>query len=211
MRAILIVGGAPRLALDAVRHLTVRATGTTAVRLRELLGERAVACDLLLSHDAVPAEGAARYRDRQELDDAVRAWLRAHGDGVVVMSAAVNDYAVRSVERVADGVVETMPPGAKIASRADELVIRLGPAPKLIDALGEWGHTGPLVGFKFEDAASVIASAQRLRSRTGAAVVVANSLDGNLQALVGDEVDHFDTRPALLTGLADRLAALAAS
>lgn len=209
---MLIVGGAPRLAVDAVRHLTVRATGTTALRLREQLAERGVGCELLLSADAVACDGALRYSAREDLDRALRTWIEAHGDGVVVLSAAVNDYHVTAVERIVGGVVERIPPGAKIASRAEELVIRLGPAPKLIDQLVGWGHRGPLVGFKFEHAATVLDAAERLRERTGAALVVANSLDGSLQALVdADGVHPQADRATLLTALAERLATLASA
>src|SRR5690606_10971383 len=52
MRPVLIVGGAPRVAIDAVRHLTVAATGATAVQLADLLQGDGVRADLLLSVDA---------------------------------------------------------------------------------------------------------------------------------------------------------------
>ena len=40
MRPILLVGGAPRQAVDAVRYLSVRASGATALALRERLAFR---------------------------------------------------------------------------------------------------------------------------------------------------------------------------
>ena len=55
---------------------------------------------------------------------------------------------------------------------------RLRRAPKLIDQLPSWGHQGPLVAFKYEDAATVITSASKLRNRVDAQLVVANSLCG---------------------------------
>lgn len=208
MRRILIVGGAPRLPVDAIRHLTVHATGTTACALRDRLGP-AAPVDLLLGRDAVTAEGAARFTTREELDTAIRAWLRAHGDGVVVLSAAINDYQVETVEHVLGGQRTVVAPGSKAPSRADELIIRLAPAEKLIDRLAAWGHRGPLVACKYQDSEGVIAAAQALRARVGADLVVANSIDGSVQALVDAGVEHHPDRPSLLTALTDRLRRLA--
>jgi hypothetical protein len=210
-RPVLLVGGAPRVAVDAVRHLTVAATGATAVMLRGLLAEAGIAGDLLLSLDAAPGASAARYTDRAGLESALAAWISNHPEGCVVMSAAVNDYEVAAVERSAGGLSERLAPGAKLASGADEVVIRLRPAGKLIDRLGpEFGLRGPLFGFKYEAAGTVLASAEALRRRVGCAVVAANSLCGRVHALVdaaGSE--HLPDRPAFIASLARRLTAAA--
>ena len=98
----------------------------------------------------------------------------------------------------------------KLASGADEVVIRLAPASKVIDQLRRWGLAGPIVGFKYEAAHTVITSAQALQVRVGAALVVANSLCGTVQALVDDgAVARFPDRATLLANLTTRLAALA--
>jgi hypothetical protein len=202
-RPVLLVGGAPRVAVDAVRHLTVAATGATAVMLRGLLAEAGIAGDLLLSLDAAPGASAARYTDRAGLESALAAWISNHPEGCVVMSAAVNDYEVAAVERSAGGLSERLAPGAKLA--------RLRPAGKLIDRLGpEFGLRGPLFGFKYEAAGTVLASAEALRRRVGCAVVAANSLCGRVHALVdaaGSE--HLPDRPAFIASLARRLTAAA--
>ena len=209
MRSILLVGGAPRVPIDAVRHLTVAASGVTALRLRDLLATLGGRADLLVSVDAAPGVTATRYRDREQLESHLRTWITAHADGVVVMSAAVNDYQVSAVEVVQAGNVTRIAPQAKLPSRADEVVIRLRPASKVIDQLRGWGLSGPVVGFKHEDSATVLASAGSLLRRVGAAVVVANSLDGSLQALVdGDGITHCADREDLLKHLTARLLAL---
>jgi phosphopantothenoylcysteine synthetase/decarboxylase len=211
-RPVLIVAGAPRMPVDAVRHLTVPATGTTAVALRQRLPELAV--DLLLSLDAQPGlDGVTRYGSRADLERELACWIAAHPEGVVVMSAAVNDYRVVAVERRDGEVVTTLPPGTKLPSRADEVCIRLRPDSKLIDRLRpDFGLRGPIVGFKFEDAATVLASAAELCSRVGCAVVVANSLCGRVQALVEcAKRKDFTERDHMLTALAARLAVLARS
>lgn len=209
MRPILLVGGAPRVPVDAVRHLTVAASGATAVRLRDLLAARARSADLLLSSDAAPDAAAGRYLDREQLEHRLRTWIAAHPAGAVVMSAAVNDYQVAGVEALRDGQATRIAPQAKLPSGADEVVIRLHPADKVIDRLRGWGLSGPIVGFKYEDADTVLASAAALLRRVGAALVVANSLDGSLQALVdGAGAERCVDREELLQRLAGRLHAL---
>lgn len=209
MTPILLVGGAPRVRIDAVRHLTVHATGATVVALARALEGLGRRSDSLLSQDAAPTWTASqRYTDRAELDAAVGAWVRAHPLGVVVMSAAVNDYEVVGIELDHAGVRTTVAPGTKMPSRADEVVIRLRPAPKLIDRLrSEWGFCGRLVGFKYEDAMNVVASAQALRMRCQADLVVANSLCGQVQVLVDSTGSTaFPDRGALITALAAQIA-----
>jgi phosphopantothenoylcysteine decarboxylase/phosphopantothenate--cysteine ligase len=208
MRPILIVGGAPRLAVDAIRYLSVRATGTTARGLAGRLRPRGLRVDLLLADPG--GDAAMRFDDREGLEAAVRSWIDQHADGVVVLSAAINDYRIDRVEVRRGGATESVAPGAKIASGADELVIRLRPADKLIDRLRGWGLVGPLVAFKFEDAATVVGSAQALMQRTGAALVGANSLCGTVLALVRPEgVAPCVDRTQFLDRLAEGIAGLA--
>src|SRR4051812_19275991 len=204
MRSILLVGGAPRVAVDAVRYLTVAASGVTALELERRLRARDVTtAELLLSADAAPGVPAQRYSDRAKLELGLRSWISAHRDGVVVMSAAVNDYEIASVELRRGEAVERLAAGAKLRSGADEAVIRLRPAGKIIDQLRGWGHAGPLVAFKYEARETVIQSASALRVRVGAALVVANSLCGSVQALVSARgVEPYGDREALLDALA---------
>lgn len=203
-RRWLLVGGSPRIAVDAVRFLQARGSGATAKRLRELLAGHGIASDLLLSD---PEVDAAVYGDRSELDQAVRSWITAHPNGGIALSAAINDWQVDAVTVERDGVAMAITRDDKAPSSATALNVRLVPAPKLIDALRSWGHTGPLVGFKYEAATTVIGSAQALLRRTGAIAVVANSLTGTVQALVEAQgVQRFSDRSALLVALAERMA-----
>ena len=204
-----MVGGAPRLAVDAVRFLSVRASGATARRLAEGLRATGVAVDLLLGSLAEPSLPALRYDSRSQLEAGLRAWIAAHPEGVVVMSAAINDYEVDEVVVEAGASTQHFAPGAKIPSGAEALVIRLKPASKVIDQLRGWGLRGPIIGFKYEAADTVIAAAERLRVRTGAALVVANSLDGAVQALIGDSCQRFADRKALIDALIDHVVGLA--
>ena len=210
MRRILITGGAPRIPIDAVRHLAVHATGATAMGLAERLDGLGV--DLLLSIDAAPGQAWNRYRDRAELEQHLATWLADHPDGVVVMSAAINDYQFEHLEHERDGQRARLPAGSKLPSGADHVTIHLIPDSKLVDRLGpEFGHQGPLIAFKYEAADTVLTSAAKLRDRVSAALVVANSIDGSVQALVGDEIWQAADRTELLDELAQRIRPLANS
>ncbi|MBA3686631.1 MAG: hypothetical protein H0W72_15525 [Planctomycetes bacterium] len=212
MRPILIVGGAPRVRVDAVRDLIAQGTGATAVALAQRLAAAGIVPDLLLSDDAVPGD-ARRYRDRADLEQALGDWIAGHRNGVVVLSAAINDYEVATIDRRSGASWSRMAPSDKFPSGADEVLIRLQPAAKVVDQLRpRWGLSGPIVAFKFEGRDTVVASAERLRSRVGAALVVANSLCGGVQALVTEQgVEALPDRPALLERLAVAVLALATS
>ncbi len=198
------------MAVDAVRFLSVAASGATAVHLQVGLHQQGVAADLLLGLDASPQVAAERYLDRTGLEAALKRWIGSNPSGVVVMSAAVNDYQVAQVLIEQDGGTVAMRPGTKLPSRAGAVTVRLEPASKLIDQFRGWGLSGPIVGFKYEAKETVVASAAAQQHRVGAAVVVANSLCGQVQALVDEHgSEHFHDRPALIAALGARLGSLA--
>jgi phosphopantothenoylcysteine synthetase/decarboxylase len=207
--SILLVGGAPRVPVDAVRHLVVAASGRTACRLAELLSSTGCPVTLLLGADcaSIPI-GASRFTTRTDLDDALAGWCGRHPAGTVVMTAAVNDYEVTAGSWGAVRLAGDALRQAKIPSGQDRVLIELAPAPKLVDALRRTGFTGRLVACKYEDAATVIAAATALRARIDAVCVVANSLCGSVQALVdAGGVHRFPDRESLLVDLARRLTA----
>ena len=211
MRRILITGGAPRVTIDTLRFMSVTASGATAVGLATLLRQRCLGVDLLLSTLAVAERTAERFDQRADLERKLATWIDANPDGVVVMTAAVYDYRLHTVEQVRDGIVTTATPGTKLPSGADELVIRLRPADKLIDRLRGMGLRGPIIGCKYEAADSVLASAEALRQRVGCAFVIANSLCGQVQAIVDDHgVETAPDRPALVGRWCARVADLVA-
>jgi len=213
MRQVLIIGGAPRVQFDAIRYMTVEATGRTAIRLNERLAGHGVTSQLLLSRDCHCEVPCSRYRDRADLEEAVGTWITDQPDGLVISSAAINDYQLAKVSWRRGDEEGTLEDPIKIPSGCDELRIELRPDAKLIDQLRlRWGHRGPLIAFKYEAATTVIESAEKLRRRTGAALVVANSLCGRAQALVeragprfcGDREDLLEA----LVGEAERLVAV---
>jgi phosphopantothenoylcysteine synthetase/decarboxylase len=214
MVPILIIGGAPRMAVDAVRYLSVHATGNTACRLAARIRSQCPAASvhlLLPEHHGVVGSaherGRMRYADRGDLDAVVAAWVATHSTGIVVCSAAINDYQVAGVESIdRPGSLQRWPVGSKVPSGAVEVRIVLHPAPKLVDQLTHWGHRGPLVVFKYEHADTVVAAAHRLRTRVGARLAVANSLCATVQCLIDDAgVQRYRDRAQLEAALADTL------
>ena len=192
------------------RSISVAARGATALQVKECLQHQGLSADLLLGIDASPTAPAQRYVDRQGLESALKHWITVNPTGVVVMSAAVNDYHVAQVTIEGAEGRTVVPVGAKLPSRAGAVTIRLEPAGKLIEQLRAWGLSGPIVGFKYEARDTVLASAEALRQRVAAALVVANSLCGQVQALVDERgPQRFTDRPALIEALGARLASFA--
>jgi len=196
--------------VDAVRFLCVAASGTTAIQLKNCLHHQGLVADLLLGIDATPAVAAERYADRDGMENALKRWISVNPTGVVVMSAAVNDYQVVRVVVEQAGGPRTLPPGAKLPSQAGAVTIRLEPTLKVIDQLRSWGLAGPIVGFKYEAKETVLAAAASLRARVGAALVVANSICGQFQAVVDERrSERFTDRAALIEAVGARLGQLA--
>ena len=211
-KPVLLVGGAPKIHVDAVRFVTVDATGQTAVQLQHLLKSQFEldSIDLLLSHHAAMACAVPSlcYQDRSELEAQLQLYLSKCPDATVFMSAAVNDYqfAATSVRRGND-IERYEQADHKISSGADELCIYLKPATKLIDQLKDYGHRGALFACKYEEAETVVESAQHLCERVQAVCVLANSLCGSIQALVDrDDSKLYTDRSAVLIALAERIA-----
>ncbi len=210
MRDVLLVGGAPRVRIDAVRYLTVAASGNTATALHEYLHAKQCASTLLLGTDANPSVLARRFNDRYELEKSLRNWIDFHPTGVIVLSAAINDYQLKETTYQIGKKNIHLARGDKMPSGASEVTVKLEPATKVIDQLRAWGHKGPLVGFKYQDKNTVIKAATALRERVGADYVVANSLCGSVQALLSDEeVQYFDDRADLMGALCAAVLSLA--
>jgi phosphopantothenoylcysteine synthetase/decarboxylase len=126
-------------------------------------------------------------------------WVKANPDGLILHSAAVGDY-------------ELAENTGKIPSGQPEVLLRLTPAPKILDQIRGWGFKGRLVSFKAGrpgltgEQLEEIARAQALR--TGSDLVFANVL-GQLQEqvlLVGPEQTLVcERRGQAILGLVEQL------
>lgn len=201
----LFTGGATRNPVDAIRYLSAHATGRTAIALARavktthdvhFLGSTE-AC--LRAGDALSTEV---YGGTRDLMARMEAWARAHPAGVIVHSAAVGDY--EAAEATA----------SKIPSGQAEILLRLVPAPKILDAVRGWAPDCLLVSFKAgrpglaPEELEAIARAQ-LR-RTGSDHVFANVL-GELATSVllvsASTTRRFPAREDAIRALAEMLSA----
>lgn len=175
MRIVLTAGGT-REPIDDVRVVANSSSG----RLGARIAEAAVAA----GHEVVvlaARSGCARPEANVSLhafdtSADLAALLAEHvpGADAVVHAAAVSDFVP---ERAA----------GKLSSDADELVLRMRRAPKLVDDLRALAPDATLVGFKLQsggDEAALVAAAGRLLARARLDLVVANDA-----AATGDD-DH---------------------
>lgn len=169
MRPVLVTAGATRNPVDAIRYLSAGSSGRTGLEIARGLAAQGHDVDVLGSEEAAlrapqgqPVEVFGSTRD---LQDRMRAWLSRHPAGLVVHSAAVGDYEVEAVDH-------------KLPSNQSELLLRLSPAPKILDQLREWAPGCKVVSFKAASPettpdALVVLARKQLR-RTGSSIVFAN-------------------------------------
>lgn len=204
MSFVLVTAGATRNPVDAIRYLSANASGRTGVAIAQALDPHH---DVLLlgSVEANLRAGGLKteeYGSTRDLMARMEAHLRAHPDAVVVHSAAVGDY-------------EAEPRATKTPSGQPELVLRLRPAPKILDQVRGWAPRAFLVSFKAAspelDLDTIEAIARAQLGRTGSDLVFANRL-GALDAttmLVGRDtttrfVHREDAVAALIAAIRDR-------
>ena len=205
MRAALVTAGATRNPVDAIRYLSAGATGTTGIRLaRGLVGAHptgllgSVEACLRAQAEAFPGTIEV-FGSTRDLMAKMEQHLRAKPGGILVHSAAVGDYEA--------GAVAT-----KIPSGQPELLLRLYPAPKIIDHVREWDADVYLCSFKAgspewsDDRLEAVARAQL--ERTTSQIVFANrlgALDTSCMLLDDAGTRRFTTRDAALSYLLARL------
>lgn len=171
-RRILITAGPTWIPLDGVRVIGNIATGETGRLLAKALSGKGARVTILHG----PAAGKApdmgevsviRFTYFDELRRLLRRRISSGKYDAVIHAAAVSDYEPCGVAR------------AKIPSDKKELVLRLKPAPKLIDGIKKLDPRILLVGFKYEPsqtaARPLISKARALMRRCAADIVVANT------------------------------------
>lgn len=200
MSHVLVTAGATRNPVDAIRYLSANASGRTGVEVATRLAARHTVL-LLGSGEACLRAGSLPHEEftsTRDLMARMEHHIRLHPRGAIVHSAAVGDY-------------EAEPLATKIPSGRPEMVIRMRPAPKILDHIRGWAPDCYLVSFKAAspelalDEIEAIARAQLLR--TASDLVFANRL-GSLEQtamLVG----RTTTRRFIARG--DAIAALVAA
>lgn len=203
-RPVLITAGATRNRVDAMRCITAFSSGRTGVQLAQALAARR-AVHLLGSPEALLRAGAAVegevYEGTRDLMGRMERWVKANPRGVVVHAAAVGDYEAPPVE-------------GKIASGAEELVLRLRPTPKILDHIRGWDPGVFLVSFK---AAGPDTSPERLveicaaqRQRSASDLVFGNvlgQLDSTATLVDAQGAARYADRDQALAALVERVLA----
>jgi phosphopantothenoylcysteine synthetase/decarboxylase len=174
MRPLLVTAGATRNPIDAMRFISAFSSGRTGVQIATSLPAPGVT--MLGSPEASGRLRASRgvdtsrvtaltFDSTRDLMRRMQDWCQVHPAGIVVHAAAVGDY-------------EAQADAGKISSGLDELVIRLRPAPKILDAIRGWSPDLDIVSFKAAapetSAVDLAKIAHAQRQRTDSALVFAN-------------------------------------
>lgn len=160
---VLVIGGSSEEPIDAMRVISNRGTGETAVQIALAAHHRGADVELWMGRCSVPLPSYLRTRRFGSVEDLLGMVKEAKQD-IVVVPAALSDYTLTPVE-------------GKIPSGKEELVMHLGPTPKVLDALVKRGRR--LIGFKAEYGVSRKELAKRAKSRLESVpleLVVANDL-----------------------------------
>ncbi len=205
MRPLLVTAGATRNPIDAIRYLSAGSSGTTGVTLARAYAAAGGPVHLMGSQEARlrgPKLPGSTFGSTRDLEARLKAWVAAHPDGVVVHAAAVGDYEARADD-------------SKIPSGQAELVLRLRPAPKILDQVRGWGPRLHLVSFKAaapESERTVVERiARRQLQRTASDLVFANvigRLDAGVALVDAAETRWFEARSEALDTLAEHLVAV---
>lgn len=205
MPPALVTAGATRNPVDAIRYLSAGATGTTGIRVARELS--AVFPTTLLGSEEASLRAAAFapevdreiFGSTRDLLARMETHLRRARGTVLVHSAAVGDYEAEAL-------------ATKIPSGQAELVIRLRPAPKIIDLVRIWDPDLFLCSFKAgspdwsDDHLEEVARAQLQRTRSN--LVFANrigQLDTSCMLLDELHTTRFVSRELALSELSKRL------
>ena len=201
-RHVIITSGATSEAIDPIRVLTSRASGTTGRGVARACYVRGA--DVTLVHDgpAVDYADTVTVESAAEMLTAVEA--RAADADALISAAAISDYTVQTSE-------------SKLRS-GEPRTLELEPTPKLLDSVREAHPELTMVGFKAEttgDDEAMVEQAIKLRDRVGLAFVVANDASvmgiDETRALVVDQgVDAASDCPVLVgskNAVGDRIAA----
>jgi phosphopantothenoylcysteine decarboxylase/phosphopantothenate--cysteine ligase len=167
-RRVLVTAGPTYEDVDPVRYVGNRSSGRMGFAVAAEAARRGAAVTLVAGPtaiDAPPVQEVIRVRSAAEMHQAVMA--RASGMDLVVMAAAVADYA--PAERA----------GHKVSKDADTLTLVLRKTPDILGDLGRQrlaAGGGPLlVGFAAETT-DVVARASAKRERKRADLIVANDV-----------------------------------
>jgi phosphopantothenoylcysteine synthetase/decarboxylase len=173
-RRLLVTAGPTWTPIDAVRHLANLSTGRMGATLARAAAAAGWDVTLLYGPGRHPLTAederrmeVVRFTTFDELHALLRERIGARYFAGLVHAAAVSDYRPAA------------PAAGKLDSSAPELLLRLVPNPKLVDEVKSLDPEIVLVAFKLTanlTREAMLRSAQALRRRSEAELVVANDL-----------------------------------
>jgi phosphopantothenoylcysteine synthetase/decarboxylase len=170
-KKILITAGPTWVPIDSVRVISNTATGETGALLADKLFGLGAKVTLLLGPvDYCCLNKKIRlinFKYFNELNSLIEKELKSGNYDAVIHTAAVSDYRPAKVSFV------------KIKSGKKNWKLHLIPTPKIIDSIKKTDKAVFLVGFKFDSGIgknSLLKKAWRLKKRTKAELIVANTL-----------------------------------
>ena len=162
-RTVLVTAGGTREPLDSVRFVGNRSSGRMGVALAEEARRRGARVTLLAANLSVPPPAGIEVLQTPSAADVAReARARADAD-VVLMAAAVADYAPEQVPR-------------KRAKDGAAWEIRLQPTEDVLRSLGEARNGTVLVGFGAEEGEEGLARKRRMLAEKQLDLVVFNDV-----------------------------------
>src|SRR5581483_3007534 len=162
-RTVLVTAGGTREALDSVRYIGNRSSGRMGVALAEEARRRGAHVTLLAANLAVPAPSGVEVVETPTAAALAReARARASAD-VVLMAAAVADYAPEPVE-------------GKRPKSGEAWELRLEPTEDVLAGIGERRNGSVLVGFGAEEGEEGLARKRRMLAEKHLDLVVFNDV-----------------------------------
>jgi phosphopantothenoylcysteine decarboxylase / phosphopantothenate---cysteine ligase len=164
-KRVLVSAGGTREPLDSVRYVGNRSSGRMGVALAEEARDRGADVTLLASNLAVPAPAGVTVVEAPTAADVEREALARESSDVIVMAAAVGDYA------------PSEPVSGKRAKDREPWTVELAPTTDVLAALGSARRPGQvLVGFAADGAGEGLERARAKRVNKSADLVVFNDV-----------------------------------
>ena len=210
MRPILITAGATHNPIDVMRSITSHASGKTGVEIAlslqktHLLGSP-LAVEHLKRRSSTEQHlqpSYASFGSTRNLQELMHNWIKQNPNGIVVHSAAVGDYECEQVS------------SEKISSQQAEILLRLIPAPKILNDLHALSSNLTIVSFKAAGPQvsdkDLLHIAQKQQALSHSTMVFANrlgSIDKNIMLVLQDRHKHYANRSDGIQALIDLLKA----
>jgi phosphopantothenoylcysteine decarboxylase/phosphopantothenate--cysteine ligase len=162
-KSVLVSAGGTREPLDSVRFVGNRSSGRMGIALAEEARRRGAQVTLLAANLAVPAPGGVEVVETPTAADLAReAGVRTSAD-IVLMAAAVADYA-------------PIPLAGKRPKTGEAWELRLEPTEDVLRSLGERTNGSVLVGFGAEEGQAGLERKRRMLAEKHLDLVVFNDV-----------------------------------